>query len=343
MPGPGGGSRGGGFSGGSRSGGMGGTRGGSYGGGYAGGSRGGMGGPRGPMHHGPMHYGPRWYRPRPIFIFGPRYHRPYGHGPSNQEPNNQNGGCLTSPLISGIIVFVLLMMLLTTAASVFDPNRDPNNNIIYDEKQFQSYADEQYKAIFGGTDKYEENILLVYTIYEGNDGFECISWIGNDIPRNINLMFASEEISQDLHDYYEYQFAQGVAMSIIGITDDLKNQFPNSDDDADVRYSKTYNKSEFSFDENTINKALVEFTKLTGYNIAVVVEDGKDIFQTQMDLVKIVGIIFMIILVVIIFMVISTTINNVRYNKQNKNSNNTNKTDPNAGQGRYDPNSGTWK
>ena len=340
MPSPGGGSRGGGFGVGSRSGGAGGSRGGSHGGGYGMGSRGGMGGgPRGPMHHGPMHYGPRWYRPRPIFIFGPRYHRPYGHGPSNQDPNNQNGGCLTSSLISGIIVFVLLMILLTTAASVFNPNRDPNSNIIYNETEFQEYAYKKYDEIFGGMDNYEENILLIYSIYEGNNGAEAFPLVGDDVPSKINKMMTGQAITKHLSDYYANQFAKGVAMSI----EDLTEQINQTEKQIDTSYSKVYNNSELSFNENTINKALVEFAEKTGYNIVVVVEDGKDIFKTQMDLTQIVGVIFIVILGIMIFMIISTTISNVRYNKKYGNSNNNDKTNPNSGQGKYDPNTGTWK
>lgn len=339
MPGPGGGSRGGGFGGGSRGGGAGGSRGGSYGGGFGGGSRGGMGGgPRGPMHHGPHWHGPRWYRPRPIFIFGPRrYYGPSNNGSNNQ--NNQNGGCLVSPVMSAIIVAILVIMLVVTAMSVFAPSSDPNVRIIYDETEFQTYTNEQYQIIFGDTDKYEENILLVYTVYEGYDGFECIPWVGDDIPTYINLMFTGEAISKHLSDYYENQLAKGIAMSI----EELTAQLPQTAGEVDTSYSKVYNKSELSFNENTINKALVEFTAKTGYNIAVVVEDGKDIFRTAMDTNKIIGIVFMVIMVIAIIMVISTTISNVRYNKKYGNPNNTNKTDPNAGQGRYDPNSGTWK
>lgn len=340
MPSPGGGSRSGGYGMGSRGGGAGGSRGGSHGGGYGMGSRGGMGGgPRGPMHHGPMHYGPRWYRPRPIFVFGPRYHRPYGHGPNNQEPNNQNGGCLASPAVSVIIVVVLTLMLLVTAASVFNPNRDTNANIIYDETRFQDYAYAKYDEIFAGNGDYEKNILLVYSIYEGFDGAESFSLVGDKIPTYINLMFTSEAIAQHISDNYKRQFAKGVAMSIETLTD----QIPQIENNTDTSYSKVYNDTEFDFSEEVINESLVAFTEKTGYTIVVVVEDGKDIFETQMDLTQIVGVIFIVILGVMIFMIISTTISNVRYNKKYGNPNNTNKTDPNAGQGRYDPNSGTWK
>ena len=340
MPSPGGGSRGGGFSGGSRSGGMGGTRGGSYGGGYAGGSRGGMGGmggPRGPMHHGPMHYGPRWYRPRPIFIFGPRYHRSHGNGSGNQDPNNQNNGCFGSTLMSIIVIFVVVMLLIASVALIFGGNSDPNRNILYKEETFQKYALDQYDAIFKDTREYEENILLVYTVYEGYNGFECIALVGDDIPTSVNLMFTGDAISKNISDYYENQLAKGIAMSV----EELMNKIPQTSESVDTSYSKVYNKSSLRVTEGTINKALVAFAEKTGYNISVVIVNGEDVFGKSMDVGTIIGIVFIVMLVVILIMVISTSISNKKY--KNSNTSNTSKTDPNAGQGKYDPNTGTWK
>ncbi len=337
MPGPGGGSRGGGFGGGSRGGGAGGSRGGSFGGGYGGGSRGGMGGgPRGPMHHGPHWYGPRWYRPRPIFIFGGSRH--YGSGGSNNnQPNNQNGGCLSSTFMTVITVFVLIMFLVAALSLVF--GGDPNNNIVYGESAFQSYANEQYYAIFGDSDEFEENILLVYTVYEGYDGFECIAWVGDDIPTNINLMLTGDAISKNIADHYEFQLAKGIAMSV----EELTNKLPQTSETVDTSYSKLVNNSSLLVSEGTVNKALVAFAEKTGYNIAVVIADGEDVFGTSMDVGKIIGIIFIALIVVMIVMVISSHISSKKYAKQSSNSSNFDKTDPNAGQGKYDPNSGTWK
>ena len=341
MPGPGGGSRGGGFGGGSRGGGAGGSRGGSFGGGYSGGSRGGMGGmggPRGPMHHGPhwhgpRWFGPRWYRPRPIFIFGPSRH--YGSGGGNGSNNQENSGCLGSTVMTVITIFVLVMLLIASLGLIFGNGGDPNGNIIYGEQAFQSYVGKQYATIFGDTENYEENILLVYTVYDTYDGFECISWVGDDIPTNINLMFTSEAIGQHISNYYETQLGKGIAMSV----EALMNKIPQTSGEVDTSYSKVYNKSNMVVNENTINKVLVAFTEKTGYNIAVVIEDGEDVFGTAINVGKIIGVIFAIILVVIIIMIISSGISNSKYNKK---TNNSSKTDPNAGQGKYDPNTGTW-
>ena len=323
MPSPGGGSRGGGYGGGSR-----GAGGGSRAGGYAGGSRGGMyggmGGPRGPIYRRPY-----WHRPRPIFIFGPRYRGPYHGG-----PNNQNGGCLSSTFMTVITVVVLVALLIAAVSMVF--GGDPNSNIIYSEKEFQNYAYDQYEIAFKNSKKYEENILLVYTVYEGYDGFEALALVGDDIPTSINLMFTGEAISKHiLADYYENQLAKGIAMSI----EELMGKITQTDKSVDTSYSRVINNSNLSVTESTINKVLTEFAEKTGYNIAVVIADGEDVFGTSMELTKIIGIIFIVVLVVLIIMVISSGISNSRYNKR---SNNTSKTDPNAGQGQYDPNTGTW-
>ncbi len=336
MPGPGGGSRGGGFGGGSRGGGAGGSRGGSFGGGYSGGSRGGMGaGPRGPMHHGPHHgphwHGPRWFGPRPIFIFGPRYHGSGSNGSNNQD--NQNGGCFGSTVMTVIAVFVLLMFLIAAIGMVF--GGDPNDNIIYGESSFQTYANEQYYAIFGDSESFEENILLVYTVYEGYDGFECIAWVGDDVPTNINLMLTGDAISKNISDHYEFQLAKGIAMSV----EELTNKLPQTSDTVDTSHSKLVNNSSLLVSESTVNKALVAFAEKTGYNIAVVIADGEDVFGASMDIGKIIGIIFIILIVVMIIMVISSNVNSRKYSKQSSKSD---KTDPNAGQGKYDPNTGTW-
>ena len=244
---------------------------------------------------------------------------------------------MSSTFMTVITVFVLIMFLIAAFSLVF--GGDPNNNIIYGESAFQTYANEQYYKIFGDSDEFEENILLVYTVYEGYNGFECISWVGDEVPTNINLMLTGDAISKNIADHYEFQLAKGIAMSV----EELANRIPQTSEEIDTSYSKLVNNSSLLVSEGTVNKALVAFAEKTGYNIAVVIADGEDVFGTSMDIGKIIGIIFIILIVVMIIMVISSNVNSRKYSGQSSNSNNSDKTDPNAGQGKYDPNSGTWK
>lgn len=317
MPGPGGGSRGGGFSGGSRGGG--GSFGGSRGGGFGGGSRGGSFG-GGPMHHGPHHH-----HHGPIFFFGPRRHY-YGGG------GGGCGGVIVALVILGVFALAFLGMLIDSL-TVGD---DPNGNIIYDERTFQGYADSEYFNAFSATEDYENNILLVYTVYEGYDGFECIAWVGNNVPTSIDEMMTGSAISSGISDYYEFQLSKGIAMSVDRLTD----RAPSSSESVDTRFSKLTNYSSLEMNKETVNKALVAFAEKTGINIAVVVVDGADVFgvtESGDAGFAIFGIVFIAIIAIII-------IGSVNKSKGNGSSSNdkTDKTNPDAGQGKYDPNTGTW-
>lgn len=317
MPGPGGGSRGGGFSGGSRGGG--GSFGGSRGGGFGGGSRGGSFG-GGPMHHGPHHH-----HHGPIFFFGPRRHY-YGGG------GGGCGGVIVALVILGVFALAFLGMLIDSL-TVGD---DPNGDIIYNETVFQTYAGGEYNNAFRGTEDYENNILLVYTVYEGYDGFECIAWVGNNVPTSIDEMMTGSAISSGISDYYEFQLSKGIAMSV----DKLTDRAPASSASVDTRFSKLTNYSSLEMNKETVNEALVAFAEKTGINIAVVVVDGADVFGVSESGdagFAIFGIVFIAIIAIII-------IGSANKSKGNGSSSNdkTDKTNPDAGQGKYDPNTGTW-
>ena len=338
MPGPGGGSRGGGFGGGSRGGSFGS---GSRGGGFGGGSRGGGfgGGPRGPMHHGPHHHGPHWHRPRPMF-FGPMFHRPRYYG---------GGGCLSG--IMGIVMVMVLTLIMIPAilfggfASLFGGCSFDGDKIGYDEQAFQTYANKAYSEAFSETDNYEENILVVFTVYEGYEGYECIAWVGDDLDVEVKEMFGNEytpfgtTVLSTVASYYEFSISSNLADVTKKMANKVSAITGTPADEVNTEYSKLYNNSDLAINENTVNKALVEFTQKTGINIAIVVDEGADIFGVEKgNDGKNTLIIFAILVIVIVAIVFIT-----KKNKNGGDGGNTQKTDPNAGQGQYDPNSGTWK
>lgn len=107
--------------------------------------------------------------------------------------------------------------------------------------------------------------------------------------------------------------------------------------DVDTSFSKLYNRSNLTIDSETVNEALVEFTEKTGLNIALVIDEGADVFGVDNgDDNKVIWT-FAIVLIVIVVIVL------IMNNKSKKNKASTEKTDPDAGQGTYDPNSGTCK
>ena len=336
MPGPMGGGRGGGFSGGSRGGG--GFGGGSRGGGFSGGPRGGG------FHGGPMHHGPYYHHHRrPIFFFGPRHHGPYHH---------DGMGCFVG---FAIALFVLCFVVIFIGAIFFgtvDVEDHGRGNIVYDEAAFQKYANQQYYNAFSQTDEYEENILLVFVVFEGYEGYDCIAWGGNEIDYETNNLFGYDfqnVVKGEIPDYYEFAMTQSLKNIIYLMTQKVSVRPASSAEGYDTSFSRVYNDSELEINKLTVENELKAFTEKSGYPISVAIVDGEKIYgelgkdgtapkdnEINTGETIVLALIVLVIILIIVFF----------YNKKsgggNTNANKTDKTNPNAGQGKYDPNTGTW-
>ncbi len=321
MPGPmGGGGRGGSFGGGSRGGGsFGGGRGGSFGGGMH----------HGPMHHGHHHHHHHFHRP---FFFGPRFfHRPGGFF--------GGGGAIISAIIFIVIFSLIWMMPVGGSITV-----DSNSNIVYDQGMFEAYAESQYFEVFSETENLEENILIVFTVYDGYYRYEYIPYGGWDLDSSVVSLFGSYFstcVESAINEYYENSLEMDFKDILDKMTSKVSAITGAPDEDFDSSYSKLYNHSDIlQIDAATVNKALVDFAESTGYNIAIVVEDGEDIFGvTESSFVWVMGIVIAAIVIVII---VGITKNKSKGGSSGATNSQSDKTNPDAGQGKYDPNTGTW-
>lgn len=285
MPGPGGGARGGGFGGG-------GSRGGGFGGGgFGGGHRGGFGGGRPPMggHHGGFGHGPHHHHPRPFFHHGPRH---YGGG----------GGCLGG-LLGGIMVPVLLIIFVGimifgnfstgTRIEYVDDEIIYSDEIVYNEKEFQDYANEQYAAEFGEHSAYEDNLLIVFLTNETADSYYTIAWIGDNVVTEINEMFGNEYTDFGIAmqnsidtDYYEYSLSASLASVMKDMTEQIKalglaSCFKTETEHTTSAVSQLRNYSNITLNNETVNTALQAFTEETGIPCVIVVDTMENVFGTN--------------------------------------------------------------
>lgn len=273
MPGPGGGGRSGGFGGGSRGGGFGGGSHGGFGGGSHGGHR--PGGFGGPHHH---------HRP---FFFG--FHRPffgYGYG----------GGCLggmmgmmLAPVLILLIAFSLIVNVFGSIGSSIS-NVASGGQILYDEPTMEDYADKQYAIEFGNAVEYEDNILLVFLVDEKYDGYYTIAWVGYNVDERINNMFGNEytqfgrEMKENIPSYFEHSLSRNLASVVDGMTDNIVNLGLDSsfikDSGSPGGYnSHVTNHSSLQVSEETINRALRDFTDETDIPITIVIDDIDNVFD----------------------------------------------------------------
>lgn len=242
-----------------------------------------------------------------------------------------------------MVVIILLLLVpalfITSVGSLFG-GCSFDDQINYEESTFQIYANARYEEAFADTEDYENNILIVFTTYEGYDGWECIPWGGNHIDKEVDYLFGEDfeyVVYNNIPEYYENSLTKNWKYIIEEMTEKVEKVVDAPEGDVDTSFSKLYNRSNLNIDSETVNAALVEFTEKTGISIALVIDEGADVFGVESGNDDKAIMIFAIVLIVIVAIVI------IMNNKSKKNKASTEKTDPDAGQGTYDPNSGTWK
>ena len=238
------------------------------GGGFGGGSRGGGGG--GARGGGGYSRLGRSY--------GTRY---LSRGYDNYKPYNplwSTGWRFVSTIVV-IAVLVSIMSGLMFIGPIVDGSFF-EDKIVYDEATFDNYANTSYYEVFAETPKQENNILIVLLVYEGYDGYHCISYGGDELNVVVRSTFDNKfksTVTNNIPRYYETSFGKNLAH----VVDTMASYIPAiKTDESNVSsiYSKTHNRSSFEFDEKSVNQSLADFTKKTGVNIAIVVDEGEDVF-----------------------------------------------------------------
>jgi uncharacterized membrane protein len=279
MPGPGGGSRGGGFGGGSRGGGFsGGGRPGGFGGGSFGGHHGGFG------HHHHHHHHHRPFGFFPFFGFRRPYYG-YGYG------SGCLGGLLGLSALPIIIIFVVITLFISIFGAVGSSISNVSNGgkVVYNESALQEYADQQYAIEFNSAKEYEDNILIVFLVDEECEGYYTIAWVGDNITEDIYSMFGNEytefgyKMKGSIASYYKNSLSKNLATVVNGMTDSISNLKLKSSFDRDYGSPAGYvshltNNSSLQLNEETVNRALEDFTAETDIPMVIVVEDMEEVF-----------------------------------------------------------------
>ena len=238
--------------------------GGGRGGGFGGGSFGGGGGFGGGGHRGGYYY------------------RPYGFGFWGL------GGGLFSIFFMPFIFILLAAVILFTAVFGAFGSIAEGGVTDYQERQFQDYADAEYRKAFGESTAYEDNILLVFLTNEDADDYYCIAWVGDHITPQVNELFGNEQtalgksINQSINTSgYWYSLDSNLALAVSKMSSYVQAEgvesFVCNETHVQVD-SKLINYGNFDLNEDTVNSALADFTNKTGITMSIVVNDMDEVF-----------------------------------------------------------------
>ena len=216
-----------------------------------------------------------------------------------------------------IVLFSVALLFSTVTSSFINVSR--GGEYKYDEVRLQDYADMQYAEVFGETDDYEDNLLLVFLVEDENYyDYAFIAWTGNHIVDPIYEMFGNEhtefgraiQSSSINSDTYKHSLSRGITSVITKMEDNIANlNLEKSYSCKSIAHnfdSKVINNTSINnFDEEMINSALASFTGETGIPVVVVVEDIEEVFPKSIEIFDIIVVIVAIgLFVLAIFLIV---------------------------------------
>lgn len=228
------------------------------------------------------------------------------------------------PVIVLLIVGILLVSMIGSAVSTITTGGE----IRYNEKQFQSYANQQYATEFGNSSAYEDNLLIVFLTDEEHDDYYCIAWCGENLHSKINNMFGDENtpfgraVLASVPDYYEYSLSSNLVSIMDTMSEkitalNLQSSFQSQTNHNSMTASHLTNHTSTPVSSETVNLGLQRFTEATDIPTVIVVDTMENVFGKTISASDIVSILFLLVVagVAIYFLV-----KGIRRNKQKNNT-----------------------
>lgn len=240
--------------------------------------------------------------------------------------------------ITIIITAMLISMLADGFGSILNGGR-----IVYNEKEFERYANSAYISEFGTSSATEDNILIVFLTNEEYDGYYTIAWVGENVQYKINESFGDQTTafgsamrSSINSEYYEFSLASNLAMAVSKMTGTvegmgLTSSFITKKDHGNMTPSHVTNKSELVLNEETVNVALREFTEKTEIPMVIVIDTVENVFGKSFSPTDIVIIIALLALAVGMIIFIIKTVRKYKAEKSSNGKDDRYDTDQNSG------------
>jgi hypothetical protein len=208
--------------------------------------------------------------------------------------------------------------------------------VMYDNKEFESYAMEHYYAEFGETgDSFEDNLLIAFMTDEERGGYYTIAIIGDNVKYEISDMFGNEytEFGRAMlnsidPDDYTYSLSRGLDSAVRRMASaveakNLGSNFYEEYSHEDSPKSHVVNNSDLSVNETTVNRALEDFTERTDIPVVIVIDSMEEVFGKGFTAEDIFSIIIAVALIALAVVIIVKSVKNAKKQKgQNNNSNN---------------------
>ena len=238
-------------------------------------------------------------------------------------------------LMAPIIILLVAVVLFTSLIGNTVSTVAKGGEIVYNEENFQDYANEKYAEVFGGapSELYEDNLLIIFTTYEDYNGYECIAWVGYNVRTEINNLFGAQgtpfytavqgSINQKL---YKHSLTPNLVSVMEQMTDaverlGLDSSYRTEYDHSKAAKSRLVNYTDLQIDPNFVDPALEAFTEVTGIPVAIVVDTGENVFGKTMPIMEIIILVVLAALAIYAVYLIVRAVKNRKNGGDNGNGN----------------------
>ena len=221
-------------------------------------------------------------------------------------------GLIFAPILFVIMSVALLIVSITGMVS----DISSGGSYKYSEDALQTYARQQYDAIYGDNDAaYEDNIMILF-VAEPEEGnmYAAIGWVGDNVSTRVNDMFGGErtELGRALQNRIPENYKNSLSRDLASVVETMENAV--GDGTSGKHYidaplgspnpPKLVNHSSLNVSQTTVGKALSSFYETTEISLSVVVADMDAVFekglQTSTIVMLIFGVIFLVLAIVLI-------------------------------------------
>ena len=260
--------------------------------------------------------------------FGRNRHRRYGRG---HFGDIHDGGFFAHIFMGISFIFMGIVVLIAFNTSIFGFDFY-ETQYKYDEEKIQHYTNDKYNEIYGDTNCYEDNILIVLLVEDEKyyDYYYC-AWIGDHINSQYGNYFISdysllEQRMNNFDEYYYYTLDYELASIIDRFNEDISNgQYPcyicNCYNRDSISY--VYNESRMNDSFNALTDAVNSFHEETGISMSFVIEDMDALFEKDHsgNCLRIITILLPCIFIIAgICLIVVIIKNKIKYEKEKKNN-----------------------
>ncbi len=195
-------------------------------------------------------------------------------------------------ILAPVIVIFMAAVFLFVSIGGMVSDISSGGSYQWDERALQTYAGQEYDAIYTDAETYEDNIMILFLADAESDyTYAYIGWTGDNISTRVDDMFGNEytELGRAFESSMPEMFENSLSKNLRSVVQRMQTAVLGVSDrfeynpTAEAQAPQFVNHSTFNISKDTVQNALNEFYEKTGVSMSLVAADMSDVFEKGLD------------------------------------------------------------